>query len=179
MKITVICGSLRKNSLTRVLTDIAFEYARSGCHQVKYLDLGKEKLPAFEGFEADYDERVLALVKEVEETDVFIIGSPVYNGCMASAIKNLFEFVDYKVLEGSAAGFIIKAGSNISFLQVHGQLQDLMNYFRVVSNPRSVHATDEDFEGMSLKNQKIKQRIADLVDKTVGLWGKVSKKGRG
>lgn len=179
MKITVICGSMRKDSLTRVLTDIAFEDARRSGYQAEYIDLGKEKLPSFEGFEADYDEHVLGIVRKIEETDVFIIGSPVYNGCMASAIKNLFEFVDYKALEGSAAGFIIKAGSNISFLQVHGQLQGLMNYFRVVSNPRSVHATDEDFEGMGLKNQKIKQRIADLVDKTVSLWGMGSKKRQG
>lgn len=170
MKIMAICGSLRKDSLTRVLVEIAFEHARSKGQDVEYVDLGRQNMPPFKGFEANYDGATLDLVRRIERTDVFIIGSPVYNGCMSSAIKNLFEFVDYKSLEGSAAGFIIKAASNISFLQVHGQLQCLMNYFRVVSNPRSVHATDGDFEGMRLKGDKIKQRIIDLVDNTIELW---------
>jgi|YelNatPaOPRAMG01_1025707.scaffolds.fasta_scaffold72841_1 NAD(P)H-dependent FMN reductase len=166
MKILVICGSLRKNSLTRVLTDIAYEYAKE-FGEAEYLDLGKTKINNFQGFEAKYDEATNEAVKLVEDSEVFVIGSPVYNGMLSSGIKNLFEFIDYKALEGRAAGFILKAGGNISFLQVQGQLQAMMNYFRVVSNPRSVFVTDDDFDGLVLKNSKIKERIRRLIQETV------------
>ncbi|MCX8142613.1 MAG: NAD(P)H-dependent oxidoreductase, partial [Candidatus Nezhaarchaeota archaeon] len=150
MKILIICGSLREKSLTRVLTNIAFQYARK-YGEVEYLDLGKIKISNFQGFEFEYDENTKKAVKLVENADIIIIGSPIYNGMLCSGIKNLFEFIDYKALEGKAAGFILKASGSISFLQVQGQLQSLMNYFRVVSNPRSVFVTDEDFDGEVLK----------------------------
>jgi NAD(P)H-dependent FMN reductase len=167
MKILIVCGSLREESLTRVLTDIAYKYAKEKYDDVEYLDLRKTKINNFEGFEAEYDDATKKTVKLVEDSDVFILGSPVYNGLLSSGLKNLFEFVDYKSLEGKIAGFIIKSGSNISFLQVQGQLTALMAYFRVISNPRAVFVTDEDFDGMELKNVKVEERIKRLVDETV------------
>jgi NAD(P)H-dependent FMN reductase len=75
-------------------------------------------------------------------------------------------------LEGRFAGFIIMSGGTISYLQVQGQLQALMNYFRVISNPRSVFVSTDDFdENMELKNEKIKERIEKLVDDTIRLKG--------
>jgi NAD(P)H-dependent FMN reductase len=43
MKILIVCGSLRKESLTRVLTDIAYAYAKKNFDDVEYLDLGKRE----------------------------------------------------------------------------------------------------------------------------------------
>jgi len=169
MKILIVCGSLRKDSLTRVLTDFTYEYTKKNYENVEYLDLGKTRINNFEGFEAEYDEVTKTTVEKVESSDMFILGCPIYNGLLGSALKNLFEFVDYKALEGKAAGFILKSGSTISFLQVQGQLTAMMSYFRVLSNPRAVHAADEDFEGTKLKTIKIKDRIKRLIDETVKL----------
>jgi len=169
MKILIVCGSLREESLTRVLTDIAYEYAKKNYDNVEYLDLRKTRINNFEGFEAEYDESTRKAVNFVESSDVFILGCPVYNGLLGSALKNLFEFVNYKALEGRVAGFVLKSGGSISFLQVQGQLQALMNYFRVVSNPRAVFVTDEDFDGMKLKNVNIEERIKRLVDETINM----------
>jgi hypothetical protein len=47
-----------------------------------------------------------------------------------------------------------------------------MNYFRVISNPRSVFVSTDDFdENVKLKNEKIKERIEKLVDETIRLKG--------
>jgi NAD(P)H-dependent FMN reductase len=167
MKVLIVCGSLRKESQTRVLTNIAYEYAKEKYAGVEYLDLRKTRINKFEGFEAEYDDATKKTVKAVAASDVFILGSPIYNGLLGSALKNLFEFVDYKALEGRVAGFILKSSGNISFLQVQGQLQAMMNYFRVVSNPRAVYSTDDDFEGTELTNAKIRERVKRLVDETV------------
>lgn len=169
MKLLIVCGSLRKESLTRALTDIAYEYAQKNYDDVVYLDLGKTRIENFEGFEAEYDDTTKRAVDVVEHSDAFILGSPIYNGLLSSALKNLFEHVNYKALEGSVAGFVIKSGGTISFLQVQGQLQALMNYFRVISNPRTVFVNDEDFDNMKLKNPNIEKRLRKLVDETVKL----------
>ena len=41
------------------------------------------------------------------EADVWLIGSPIYNSLFSSALKNLFEYVDYKKTEGKVAGMVI------------------------------------------------------------------------
>jgi FMN reductase/FAD reductase [NAD(P)H] len=170
MKILVICGSPREKSYTRVLTKIAFDYAKSKNYDVTYLDLGKINIEKFRGLEEKYDKTTEDVVKLVESSDIFIIGSPIYNGVFSSVIKNLFEFVNYKTLEGRVAGFIIMSSGTISYLQVQGQLQSMMNYFRVISNPRSVFVSTNDFdENMKLKNKEIKSRIEKLVEETINL----------
>ena len=171
MKVLIVCGSLREQSLTRVLTDIAYDYARENYGDVEYLDLRETRIQNLEGFEAEYDEITVKTVKLVENSRVFILGCPVYNGLLGSALKNLFEFVDYGALEGMVAGFILKAGRNVSFLQVHGQLQAMMNYFRIISNPRAVYATNEDFDGMKLTNIEINNRIKRLINETIRING--------
>jgi FMN reductase len=171
MRILVISGSPREQSYTRVLTRIAYDYAKKKHkdHEVILLDLKEIKLEGFRGLEERYYKITEDTIKLIENTDVFIIGSPVYNGIFSSLLKNLFEFVNYKALEGSFAGFIIMSGGLISYLQVQGQLTALMNYFRVISNPRAVYVSTDDFDDkMELKDEKIKNRIERLVDETSG-----------
>ena len=170
MKILIICGSPRIKSYTRVLTNIAFEHAKRKNYDVTYLDLGKIKIERFRGLEEKYDKTTEDTVKLVEGTDIFIIGSPIYDGVFSSAIKNLFEFINYKSLEGRIAGFILMSSGTISYLQVQGQLQALMNYFRVISNPRSVFVSTGDFdENMKLKNEEVERRVENLVEETINL----------
>ena len=41
------------------------------------------------------------------DADVWLIGTPVYNSFFSSALKNLFEYVNYKKTEGKVAGMVI------------------------------------------------------------------------
>jgi FMN reductase/FAD reductase [NAD(P)H] len=172
MKILIVCGSRRKDSLTRKLTDIAFEYAKGKYQDVEYIDLGKKDIEPFRGFEEDYNKETTNMAKLMESADVFIIGSPVYDALLSSGIKNLFEFVNYKVLEKSVAGFIIKSNNAGTHQQVRGHLVALTNYFNILSNPRPVFSIDDDFDDKgNLKNEKIREMVFNLIDSTVNLKG--------
>ncbi|MBI2849087.1 MAG: NAD(P)H-dependent oxidoreductase [Chloroflexi bacterium] len=168
MRVLVICGSPRKESSTRILANVAYDYGRSKYDDIHYLEAGT--IEPFRGFEAAYKAETKATVSLLESTNVFIIATPVYNGLLSSALKNLFEFVDYKALEGSAAGFITKSAGNVSALQVQSQLFELMTYFRVISNPRSVFIFDSHFQGDHLADPGMEKRIRRLVDETVALF---------
>jgi NAD(P)H-dependent FMN reductase len=173
--VIVICGSLRKVSWTRELTDIAYNHAKKVA-EADYLDLSKADVEWFRGWEESYGAETREAVKRVTGADVLVIGSPIYDGLLGSPLKNLFEHIEYKSLEGKVAGFIIKSGSQISALQVQGQLVALMNYFRVVSNPRAVYAFDEHFEARDrsekskLKDKEIERRVKQLVDETIAMF---------
>ncbi|MDD5337677.1 MAG: NAD(P)H-dependent oxidoreductase [Candidatus ainarchaeum sp.] len=174
MKVLIICGSLRVNSLTRKLTDIAFDYAKTKYgneHEITYLDLGKTPMEHFSGYasEVQYKKETLEVVNLVESSDVLLIGSPIYDAVFSSGIKNLFEFLDYKAPRRRAAGFMIKSASPGSFQLVRSQLVAMMHYFSIVCNPRAVFASDADFENRSLKNEEVKKRIERLVDETIAM----------
>ena len=169
-KVMVVCGSLRKASWTRELTDLAFNHAKKTV-DADYLDLSKVNVEWFRGWEESYGSETCDAVERLTVSDVLIIGCPIYDGLLSSPLKNLFEHVNYKSLEGKVAGFIIKSGSTISSLQVQGQLVALMNYFRVISNPRAVYAFDEHFDKKGkLKDKGIEARVRRLVDETIGMF---------
>lgn len=174
MKILIICGSPRKNSLTRALTDLAHTFAKEkySSTQIEYLDLGKYPVENFRGLEEEYSQPTKNAIKLVESSQVLILGSPVYNGLLSSALKNLFEHINYKALEGHLAGFIIHSSGTISSLQVEGQLMALMTYFRVVSNPRAVFTSKNQHfdEKGNLIDEEVTKRIHQLVDETVSMY---------
>lgn len=170
-KVLVICGSLRKASSTRVLTDIAYRHARKVA-DADYLDLAKANVEWFRGWEEDYGPDTREAVTKLTGADVLVLGSPIYDGLLSAPLKNLFEHVEYKSLEGKVAGFIIRSGGTISSLQVQGQLMALMSYFRVISNPRAVYACDEHFDSQDeLKGRGIESRVKRLVDETIEMSG--------
>ncbi len=173
MNILVICGSLRKKSYTRALTNIVFDYCREKFseQQVNCLDLGSHPVEQFRGFDEDYSQETKTAIALITNADAFLIGTPVYDGLLSSGIKNLFEHINYKALENKTAGFIIQSAGPISSLQVQGQLVALMTYFRVFSNPRAVFTyRDQHFdkEG-NLIDETAKERLKRLAEETVAL----------
>lgn|SRR5574341_225013 len=174
MKILIVCGSPRKNSITRILTDLACTYAKekNPTAQVEYLDLGKYPIDIFRGFEEKYSPQTKNAINLVENSDILIIGSPVYNGLLSSALKNLFEHIDYKALAGKIAGFLVHGSGSISSLQVQGQLMALMTYFRVLSNPRAVFTSkDRHFDNQGkLTDKTVIKRVYQLIDETVAMF---------
>ena len=155
-------------------TDLAYTYAKEKypTAQVEYLDLGKYPLDTFRGFEEEHSPETKNAISLVESSEVLILCTPVYNGLLSSALKNLFEHIDYKALEGKLAGFIVHSSGTISSLQVQGQLMALMTYFRVLSNPRAVFTSkDRHFDDQGkLKDQTVIKRIYQLVEETVAMF---------
>lgn len=170
MKILVISGSRRERSYSRVLAGLAYEHCREKYGDVELLDLAVAPLENFRGFEAEYRPDTYGVVNHVYDADVLIVCSPIYDGLLASAVKNLFEFADYKALEGKVAGFALMSEGTISYLQVQGQLNALMNYFRVLSNPRAAYVSQADFDPeMNLVSPAKINRLKRVVDETVSL----------
>ena len=69
-------------------------------------------------------------IKNITEADVWIIGTPIYNSFFSSALKNLFEYIDYKKTAGKTAGLVIVASGNSGFADVQTLLTQLMSYFQ-------------------------------------------------
>jgi NAD(P)H-dependent FMN reductase len=176
MKVVVISASPRKIAKTQVFMKYVTECVKNsslGGLEVKLLNLSNGGIDYFTG-DGSFSVTTKDAIKNITEADVWIIGTPIYNSFFSSALKNLFEYIDYKKTAGKTAGLIIVASGNSGFTDVQTLLTQLMSYFNVITNPRAVFVTADTVNNNEIINEDVKSRLNQLVDETLKLASKVS-----
>ena len=176
MKVVVISASPRKIAKTQVFMKYVTECVKNsslGGLEVKLLNLSNGGIDYYTG-DGSFSVTTKDAIKNITEADVWIIGTPIYNSFFSSALKNLFEYIDYKKTAGKIAGLIIVASGNSSFTDVQTLLTQLMSYFNVITNPRAVFVTADTVDNNEIINEDVKSRLNQLVDETLKLASKVS-----
>ena len=173
MKIVVISGSPRKNANTQVIMKYVFEYTKSKNVDTKFINLSDGQIECYRGPEEEYNEQTKNAAKDITDADVWLIGSPIYNSFFSSALKNLFEYINYKKTEGKVAGMVILASGNIGFVDVQTLITQLLSYFRVIANPKAVFLTTESLSENTISKEEDKKRLRDLVDDTLKIASKL------
>ncbi|HKB43015.1 MAG TPA: NAD(P)H-dependent oxidoreductase [Chitinophagaceae bacterium] len=95
MKIEIISGSARSNSITkRVALNLIKQLKEDTNHEIGIIDMKDWDLPplqsVFKSLDTTPDE-FKSLSKRIFEADAFILVSPEYNGSYAPALKNLLD----------------------------------------------------------------------------------------
>ena len=175
MKIVVISGSPRKTANTKIIMKYVYEYAKTKNDDTRLIDLSDGSVECYRGPGEDYKQSTTDAAKDIIDADVWLIGSPIYNSFFSSALKNLFEYVDYKKTEGKVAGMAILASGNIGFIDVQTLLTQLLSYFRVVANPKAVFLTTEAVVGGSVSDADAQNRLKQMVDETLDMASKLGK----
>ncbi len=173
MKVVVISGSPRKNANTQVIMKYVFEYTKSKNADTKFINLSDGQIECYRGPEEEYNERTKNAANDIMDADVWLIGSPIYNSFFSSALKNLFEYINYKKTEGKVAGIVILAAGNIGFIDVQTLITQLLSYFRVIANPKAVFLTTESISENTISKEEDKKRLRDMVDETLKIASKL------
>ena len=173
MKVVIISGSPRKNGNTQVIMKYVFEYTKSKNADTKLINLSDGQIECYKGPEEEYDEHTKNAASDITDADVWLIGSPIYNSFFSSALKNLFEYINYKKTEGKVAGMVILAAGNIGFIDVQTLITQLLSYFRVITNPKAVFLTTESISENTISNDEDKKRLRELVDETLKMASKL------
>lgn len=173
MKIVVISGSPRKNANTQVIMKYVFEYAKSKNQDTKLINLSEGQIEYYRGPDIEYNETTKMAASDIMNADVWLIGSPIYNSFFSSALKNLFEYIDYKKTPGKVAGITILAAGNIGFVNVQTLITQLLSYFRVITNPKAVFLTTESVSNNSITDEDTQNRLKEMVDETLEIASKL------
>ena len=174
MKIVVISGSPRKTSVTQIMMKYVFEYAKSKNENTKFINLSEGGIDYYHGPDDEYNDTTTQATSDITEADVWLIGTPIYNSLFSSALKNLFEYINYKKTAGKTAGLAILASGDIGFIDVQTILNQLMTYFRVITNPKAVFMTANMTKDDQITNEGAKKRLDELVDETLAMAFKLS-----
>jgi NAD(P)H-dependent FMN reductase len=167
MKIVVISGSPRKNANTQVIMKYVFEYAKSKNQDTKLINLSEGNIECYKGPEEKYNEATQNATTDIMDADVWLIGTPIYNSFFSSALKNLFEYINYKKTEGKVAGITILAAGNIGFINVQTLVTQLLSYFRVITNPKAVFLTTESITDDVVSDVDTQNKLKQMVDETL------------
>ena len=173
MKVVVISGSPRKNANTQIIMKFVYEYTRSKNQDTKIINLSEDNIECYKGYDVEYNEATKNAAKEIMDADVWIIGTPIYNSFFSSALKNLFEYVDYKKTAGKVAGMAILAAGDIGFINVQNLVTQLLSYFRVITNPKAVFLTTKSVSENSIIDEDAQIRLKEMVDGTLKLASKL------
>lgn len=174
MKVVVVSASPRKNSNTRTIMKYVVEYMGTKHVDVRFIDLLDDQVECFRGHDVEYNETTKKAANDLMEADVWLIGTPIYNSFFSSALKNLFEYVDYKKTEGKVAGITIVAAGNIGFIDVQTLVTQLLSYFRIITNPKAVFITTDLISSNNI-NEDGKKRLKEMVDNTLNMATKLRK----
>ena len=175
MKVVVISGSPRKEANTQVVMKYVYEYTKSKNQDTKLINLSEGQIECYRGPDEKYNEATITAAKDIMEADVWLIGTPIYNSFFSSALKNLFEYVNYKKTEGKVAGITILAAGNIGFIDVQTLVTQLLSYFRVITNPKAVFLTTESISDNSISDSDAQNRLKEMVDGTLEIASKLQK----
>ena len=141
--------------------------------EVKLINLSDGGIDYYTG-DGNFSDTTKEAIKNITEADVWIIGTPIYNSFFSSALKNLFEYIDYKKTAGKTAGLVIVAAGNSGFTDVQTLLTQLTSYFNVITNPRAVFIMADTANDDQITVEDVKTRLKQLVDETLELASKVS-----
>jgi len=171
VKVVIISGSPRKNANTEIMMKHVFEYTKQKNADTKFINLSEDGFEYYRGFlnQVDYNEKTLQAARDITEADIWLVGTPIYNSMFSAALKNLFEFINYKETEGKTAGLAILGSGMIGFTDVQTLLTQLMSYFRVITNPTPVFMTADKIEDGQITSDDVKSRLNELVDKTLSM----------
>jgi len=178
MKVVVISASPRKIGKTQTIMKYVAEYildndAGISPLEVKFINLSEGGIDYYTG-DGTFSDTTKQAIKNITEADVWILGTPIYNSFFSSALKNLFEYIDYKKTAGKTAGLVIVASGNSGFADVQTLLTQLMSYFNVITNPRAVFVTADTVHNGEIINDGVKARLRQLAEETLKLASKVS-----
>jgi len=173
MKIVVISGSPRKNANTQILMKYVFDYTKTKNVDTKFINLAEDDIECYKGYDIEYNEVTKNAAKDIMDADIWLIGTPIYNSFFSSALKNLFEYVDYKKTAGKVAGMAILAAGDIGFINVQNLVTQLLSYFRIITNPKAVFLTTKSISENSTIEEDAQTRLKEMVDGTLEIASKL------
>ena len=166
MKIVVISGSPRKQAVTQTMMKFVYDYAKSKNPDTKFINLSEGTVEFYKGYDVSYSQATTQAAKDIMDADIWLIGTPIYNSFFSGALKNLFEYVNYKQTAGKTAGLAILASGQIGFTDVQTLLTQLMSYFRVITNPKAVYMTADQIKE-NVIDENGQARLKGMVDETM------------
>jgi NAD(P)H-dependent FMN reductase len=160
----LVVGSLREDSVTRVVLNEVAARLRAAACATDLLDLAAEPLPLYNPDTAYEAPAFSALKARVDRTDILVLGTPDYHGSISSPMKN---FLDHFWHEFAGKLFVTLVASHEKGLTAVDQLRTVARQCHAWSLPYAVSFMDHtDVRDGQIVSPKLDERLDMLVRDT-------------
>lgn len=137
-------------------------------HQVKFLNLQSLDVQFSDGRNfLDYTGDTGDLLKAVMASDILFIGSPVFQASIPASLKNVFDLLPQRALEGKTVAMVMTAGSHKHYLIPEIQLKPILSYLKATIVPNYVFVHESAFDHNGIRDDDLYFRIDTLVEETL------------
>lgn len=155
LRVLGVAGSMRENSYSLKVLQMALEEAKKRGAQTRLLALREADLPMYAPNASS--PALEKVTKDVEWADAFILASPDYHGSMSGVLKNFLDHF-YEEFAGKLFGYIV--ASHEKGLTVMDQIRTAVRQCYGWSLPYGVSISGtQDFSQGKLTNERMEQRI--------------------
>ncbi len=170
IKVLVLSGSIRKESYTRSLAEHTVGILGKKNVSVIHWNLLEKPLPIMvpelrDDVDNHPDATVKEFAKQARECDAYVLASPIYHNSFSGALKNAIDHL-------RSAHFTYKPMGLMSFggdgsLQAVDQLRIIGRSVHAIVTTEIVCASEDDFSGMELTSEELKNRIEKFCDELI------------
>jgi FAD reductase [NAD(P)H] len=156
-----ITGSKTRIVVQKTLDEIQRKHPEI---EVELLDLRDYDIQFCDGrHPSAYTGDTKKVIDIVSSADFYVIGTPIFQGSLTGALKNLFDLITPDTLRHKVMGFIATGGTYQHYLVVENQLKPIASYFRAYVAPGFVYAHNNHFnERNELVDHDVLERITIL-----------------
>ncbi len=170
LNVLAVAGSLKQESVTRVVIHQAAAIMRQAGCTVDLLDLLHEPLPLFNPDTGRVFPGFPALQARVAKADVFLLGTPDYHGGMSGAMKN---FLDYFWREFAGKLFVPIVASHEKGLTTIEDLRTIARQCYAWVLPYGVSFAEKaDVHDGRIVNQTLERRL-EMMTRDARVYGQI------
>lgn len=140
-------------TIAEAYDEIDFQLIDLGDHDIQFSD-GRH----FMTYEGDTD----FVIKSIMEADALIIGTPILQASIPSALKNVFELLPSDAFENKVISIYVTAGSARHYLVAEHQLKPILNYMRAEVLPSYVFIDKTAFHNDEIIDADVSFRLNRL-----------------
>lgn len=176
MKVVMLSGSLGKKSCTRVLLSFIEEELNFRGITTIVWDFSKRPLPmAIPEFHTRQDkhpdDNVRAFVRDINDADAFILGSPLYHDSYSGVLKNALDTLSNEAFLHKPVGLVSHSSYERSCITPCNHLRPIVRSLGGYAANIQVGTTDRDYtstgDTLELSDLAVKNRLASMLDEIV------------
>lgn len=169
MKISILIGTvfgfktkIAANYIQQVLQE---KYADN---EIQLLNLADYQIEFSDGRNyLDYSGDTGKIVRELMDSDIIFIITPIYQASIPGSLKNLFDLLPLQAFRDKIVGMVAVAGSEKHYLTIEQQLKSILAFMKAQIVQTYVFALDTDFIKEEIGNDEIVFRLDRLVEETM------------
>jgi FMN reductase len=109
------------------------------------------------------DEQAKAVVDDIVNADILVVGAPTYKGSYPGLFKHLIDLIEPHELRAKPIIITATGGGDRHALMVEHQLRPLFGFFMAHTLPTAVYASDRDFTDYRVASEPLSTRIGEVV----------------